>query len=106
MIVSLTQGAATIVEPEDFSRLHVATVLLPEEVNAALRKTGIGTTSTDGRILLDIEALRSAAEAASASPQWSQGWSKMIDYAQTRQWVSPDGCGVWAHVEYLPKSAE
>ncbi|MEJ2889291.1 hypothetical protein [Actinomycetospora aeridis] len=99
MIVQLSAGSAHVAEPDDCTRLHVATSLPTDAVDDALRASGIGRGDAEGA-LLDLETLRSRARAGAQEPGWDEKWTTMIDYAGTKGWVTADGAAVRAHVEY------
>lgn len=100
MIVVLTHADATVVEADDCRRLHVTTSLSRAAVEVAIRTSGLGTAVENDHVLLDIDTLRQRAKATSSRPSWDEQWTRMIDYARARQWVSADGRRVLAHVEY------
>ncbi|MEJ2862130.1 hypothetical protein [Actinomycetospora flava] len=99
MIVQLSAGSATVAEPDDCTRLHVATSLPADAVGEALLGSGIGRLEA-GDALLDLETLRDRARAGAQEPDWDEKWAKMIDYARTKGWVTADDAAVRAHVEY------
>ncbi|GLZ49818.1 hypothetical protein Acsp06_60030 [Actinomycetospora sp. NBRC 106375] len=98
MIVSLSATSADVVEADDCTRLHVATSLSSGTADAALRASGIGRLDPGGEALLDLETLRTRARADAREPGWDEKWSKMIDYARGKGWVTD--AAVRAHVEY------
>jgi hypothetical protein len=101
VIVVLSPDQAQVTEADDLGRLHVSTALQPAEVERALQESGIGTKVENGRALLAVDVLHdlAAAAASATTPQWEQGWEKMLSFARSHQWVTDDGRGVWAHVE-------
>ena len=99
MIVQLSAGSARVAEPDDCTRLHVATSLPADAVGDALLGSGIGRLeATDA--LLDLETLRERAREGAREPDWDEKWTKMIDYARKKGWVTADDAAVRAHVEY------
>lgn len=100
MIVQLSAGAARVAEPDDCTRLHVATSLPADAVDEALRGSGAGRLAPEGDALLDVETLRRRARAAADAPDWDDRWTTMIDYARSKGWVTADDAAVRAHVEY------
>jgi hypothetical protein len=98
MMVDLTHSPAEVREPDDLKRLHV---LAPAglDVDGALRASGLGSQGLDGRVLLDVAALRGAAEALAADPGWAAGWDAMVAYAGSKGWLAADGAALVAHVE-------
>ena len=99
MIVELTADAATVAEADDCTRLHVATALPRDQVDAALRGTGTGSLDDAGDAVLDLPVLHERAQALATAPDWDDRWSKMIGYARSKGWVSADDGSVQAHVE-------
>jgi len=99
VIVVLSQHQAQVTEADNLGRLHVSTALQPGEVERALQESGVGTKVENGRALLTVDVLRALAAASATTPQWDEGWEKMLSFARSHQWVTNDGHGVWAHVE-------
>lgn len=99
MIVQLSAESARVAEPDDCTRLHVATSLPADAVDEALRGSGTGRLEAEDA-LLDLETLRSRARAGAREPDWDEKWTKMIGYARSKGWVTPDDGAVRAHVEY------
>lgn len=98
MLVDVTSEPAEVREVDDLKRLHV---LAPEglDVDRALRASGLGSQDPDGRVLLDIRALRAAALALASGPRWPEGWDAMVAYAASKGWLADDGSALVAHVE-------
>lgn len=103
MIIELTADAAVVVDADDCSRLHVATALPRAEIDAALRRCGIGSLASLGDAALDLEVLHDRARAAATVEDWDERWQKMVDYARIKGWVSADDRHVQAHVETAPE---
>ncbi|SFO23308.1 hypothetical protein SAMN05216207_103828 [Pseudonocardia ammonioxydans] len=99
MIIELTTDGAAVVAADDCTRLHVATGLAPDEVDAALRRSGIGSLDAGGRAVLDLDVLHDRAAAAATTRDWGERWQAMVDYARAEGWVSADDRFVRAHVE-------
>lgn len=100
MIVQLSAESARVAEADDCTRLHVTTSLPADAVDDALRGSGLGRLDTDDGVLLDREALRIRARAVADAPDWDERWTKMIDYARSKGWLTADGAAVRAHVEH------
>jgi hypothetical protein len=98
MMIDLTSGPAEVREVDDLTRLHV---LAPTglDVDRALRASGLGSQDPDGRVLLDVTALRGAAVALASDPAWPSGWDAMVAYAVSKDWLADDGAALVAHVE-------
>ena len=105
MIVEVVGGAATAPEVrvagvDDLARLHVAVgALTPEEVDEALRSSGLGRLTDADTAVLDVAALRAAAESQATAADWGRQWDGMVEYARGKGWVGEDGTTLQAHVE-------
>ncbi|MDV6212703.1 hypothetical protein R3Q08_31055 [Rhodococcus erythropolis] len=77
-----------------------------EGLSTVLRTSGFGTVDPDGTAVLDIDVVESAGRSVSDDPTWDTGWSTMIAYARSKEWVTADGRGVRAHVEYESSTDE
>lgn len=100
MIVEISAAEARVLQADDCTRLHVTTSLPPDDVGEALRTTGMGHLEGMSDAFLDLDALRTRASAAAREPGWDERWSKMIDYAASRGWLTADRAAVQAHVEH------
>lgn len=100
MIISVTSSGVTVSEPDDFRRFHIATTVASASLPEVVQRSGFGTVEEDGTAVLDIDTVRNAGKSASENPEWDEGWSAMIEYARSKNWVTDDGRGVRAHVEY------
>ena len=98
MIVNIGEGTVGVTEPDDCRRLHVQTVS-SVDVDAALRATGSGRLAEGGDALIDVQVLHSLARAGATSASWERDWAAMIDYADSKGWLTPDRGSVVAHVE-------
>ena len=98
MIVDLTGAGPVVRDPDDLKRLHV---LAPAglDVDQSLRASDLGSQDPDGRVLLDVAALRAAAQPLSGDSSWPTGWEAMVAYAAGRGWLAADGAALVAHVE-------
>jgi hypothetical protein len=105
MIVEVVGGAdelpeVRVVHVDDLSRLHLALgAVTDEEADQALREAGLGRLTGDDTALLDVAALRSAAEGRSTAPDWGGGWDRMLAVARSHGWLEDDGGSVRVHVE-------
>ncbi|WP_448614665.1 hypothetical protein [Modestobacter sp. URMC 112] len=105
MIVEVVGGAAAAPEVrvssvDDLGRLHVAIgALTTEEVDEALRSSGLGRLSDPDTAVLDVAALRAAAESQATAADWAGQWDGMVEYARGKGWVGEDGSTLQAHVE-------
>ena len=80
MIVLLTADAAHVLDPDDCGRLHVATGLPVDTVDAALQATATGRLDGAGAALLDVATLESRARASMVGADWDTRWQAMLDY--------------------------
>jgi hypothetical protein len=105
MIVEVIGGAdeapeVRVVDVDDLTRLHLAVgALTDEEVDAALRESGVGRLTDSASGVLDVAALRAAAEPQATSPTWAQDFEIMVGNAGTQGWTADDGAGLQVHVE-------
>ena len=105
MIVEVVGGATAAPEVrvssvDDLGRLHVAIgALTTEEVDEALRSSGLGRLSDADTAVLDVAALRAAAESQATAADWARQWDGMVEYARGKGWVGEDGSTLQAHVE-------
>lgn len=99
MIVHLTAAAATVLDADDCTRLHVSTDLLDTEIGEALRVTGTGRIAADNTALLALDVLRTRAQAAASASNWAERWDGMVAYAARKGWLTEDGTAVQAHIE-------
>jgi hypothetical protein len=105
MIVEVVGGAdevpeVRVVHVEDLSRLHLALgEVTDEEADERLQAAGLGRLTGDDDAVIDVAALRRAAEPQSSAPDWSQRWDAMLDHARSKGWLSEDGGSLQVHVE-------
>ena len=105
MIVEVVGGAATAPEVrvssvDDLGRLHVAVgALTTEEADEALRSSGLGRLTDPDTAVLDVAALRTAAEAQATAGDWARQWDGMLEHAGGNGWLGDDGTTLRAHVE-------
>lgn len=88
-----------VVDVDDLRRLHLALgVVEPAEADAALRAAGLGRLDGEAG-LLDVVALRAAAQPHSQDPDWADRWESMLAFARGRGWVADEGRSLEVHVE-------
>jgi hypothetical protein len=88
-----------LVSADDLTSLSVrveASPVDPAAISSMLRSAGAGDVAAD-HVWLDISWLRAAA--GTPGPDWPQRFAAMLEYAQARGWLSPDGRRVRAHLE-------
>ena len=105
MIVEVVGGTdevpeVKVVDVDDLTRLHLALgAVTDEEADSALRGAGLGRLQDADTGLLDIDALRAAAEPDSDVAAWGKRFEGMIDDARDKGWLSDDGACLQVPVE-------
>lgn len=105
MIVEVVGGAGSapevrVADVDDLGRLHLAVgALTTEEADEALRAAGLGRLADPDNAVLDVAALRAAAELQATAPDWAQQWEAMVQSARSKGWAEDDGASLRAHVE-------
>ena len=90
----------TVHEADDCGRLHVTLDGATEEqADTALRSAALGRIDGPDEAWLDLAGLRALAEGAATADDWAAQWDKMIAYARSKGWATPDGTEVQAHIE-------
>ena len=105
MIVEVVSGTderpgVQVVDVDDLTRLHLALGLVTdEEADRALRDAGLGRLQDADTGVLDVAALRAAAEPQAGTDDWAQRWDGMVERAGTAGWLADDGATLQVHVE-------
>ena len=105
MIVEVVTGAderpeARVVDVDDLGRLHLALgQVTDEEAAAVLERAGLGRFRDSETALLDVAALRAAAEPRATASDWQDRWDELITRARTKGWLSDDGATLQVHIE-------
>jgi hypothetical protein len=105
MIVEVIGGTdehpqAMVVDVDDLARLHLALgEVTDEEAAEVLERTGLGRFRDADTVLLDVAALRAAAEPRATSPDWVTRWDEMIAHSRSNGWLSEDGASLQVRVE-------
>jgi hypothetical protein len=105
VIVEVVGGADELPEVrvedvDDLTRLHLAVgALTDEDVDSALRDAGIGRLVDADTGLLDVAALRAAAEQRAGTSDWGDRFDAMVAAAGTHGWSADDGASLQVHVE-------
>lgn len=105
MIVEVVTGAderpeARVVDIDDLGRLHLALGQVTDaEAAEVLERAGLGRFQDSETVVLDVAALRAAAEPRATAPDWQTRWDRMIAHARSKGWLSEDGSGLQVHVE-------
>ena len=105
MIVEVVGGTderpgVRVVDVDDLTRLHLALgAVTNEEADRALRDAGLGRLEDAETGVLDVAALRAAAEPQAGADDWAQRWDGMVAEAGNSGWLRDDGATVQVHVE-------
>lgn len=105
MIVEVVGGAeerpeARVVDIDNLTALHLALGEVDdEEAGEVLERAGLGRLQDADSALLDLAALRAAAEPRATASDWATRWDAMIASARARGRVSEDGAGIQVSVE-------
>ena len=105
MIVEVIGGTderpqARVVDVDDLGRLHLALgEVTDEEAGEVLERSGLGRLTGGDTAVLDVAALRAAAEPRADAADWTARWDAMIATARAKGWLSDDGATVQVHVE-------
>ena len=105
MIVEVITGAderpeARVVDIDDLGRLHLALgQVTDEEAAEVLERAGLGRIEDSRTALLDVAALRAAAEPRATAPDWPARWDGMMTLARSKGWLSQDGANLQVHIE-------
>ncbi len=105
MIVEVVGGAdelpeVRVVDVDDLATLHLALgAVTDEEADRALRDAGLGRVQDAQTGVLDVAALRAAAEPQAGGADWVQRWDGMVAEAREAGRLSDDGGTVRVRVE-------
>jgi hypothetical protein len=105
VIVEVMTGAderpeARVVDVDELGRLHLALgQVTDEEAAEVLEQAGLGRLEDSDTALLDVTALRAAAQSRATIPDWQTRWDEMIGVARTKGWLSEDGATLQVHIE-------
>jgi hypothetical protein len=105
VIVEVIGGAeerpeARVVDIDDLGRLHLALgEVTDEEATEVLERAGLGRFQDSRTALLDVAALRAAAEPRATAPDWQARWDAMVALARSKGWLSEDGASLQVPIE-------
>jgi hypothetical protein len=105
VIVEVITGAderpeARVVDIDDLGRLHLALgQVTDEEAAEVLERAGLGRFKDSRTALLDVAALRAAAEPRATARDWPTRWDEMVTLARSKGWLSEDGASLQVHIE-------
>jgi hypothetical protein len=105
VIVEVVGGAdevpeVRVADVDDLTRLHLAVgAVTDEEVDSVLRGAGLGRLVDGDTGVLDVAALRAAAQPKATAADWGEKFDAMVAYAEGKGWTADDGAGLQVHVE-------
>ena len=105
MIVEVIGGAdevpeVRVADVDDLSRLHLAVgALTDEDVDGALQQAGMGRLLDAETGLVDVAALRAAAEPQATAADWAERFDAMLTHAGDKGWTADGGVSLHVHVE-------
>ena len=105
MIVEVVGGAdelpeVRVMDVDDLTTLQLALgAVTDEEADQALRDAGLGRVQDADTGVLDLAALRAAAEPQAGSDDWAQRWDDMVGQARQAGRLVDDDAGLQVRVE-------
>jgi hypothetical protein len=94
------EAAGTLEEPDDCTRFHIAIDGLSEDAaRQALAREEVGALEGYEAAWIKIAALRRLADGRVQS-DWPDRFESMLQYAERKGWLSPDGLSVRGHCEW------
>jgi hypothetical protein len=105
VIVEVVGGAdelpeVRVVDVDDLTTLQLALgAVTDEEADQALRDAGLGRVQDADTGVLDLAALRAAAEPQAGSDDWAQRWDDMVGQAREAGRLVDDDAGLQVRVE-------
>jgi len=105
MIVEVIGGADEVPEVQvsdvdDLERLRLAVgAVTDEDIDSALRQAGMGRLVDSETGVLDVAALRAAAQPQATAADWADQFDGMVAAAASEGWAADDGAGLQVHVE-------
>ena len=98
--LSSRPASVTLDHPEDCRRFHVrvrgGTEAALEE---ALARCDVGHVSESGHVMVEVAAVRRLAEGRVAG-SWTEQFSGLLSYADSKGWLDDGGRRIRAHVEW------
>ena len=105
MIVEVVGGAdeqpeVRVVDVDDLTGVHLALgAVTDEEADRVLRGAGLGRVEDAQTGVLDVAALRAAAEPQADAGDWAQRWDGVVAEAADAGHLVDDGAGLRVRVE-------
>ncbi len=89
----------TLEEPDDCGRFHLVSEIDPSLLPNALAQANVGSMEGDETAVINPEAIVRAV-GDRVGPDWGERFSAMVEYAETKGWITADG-NIRAHVELV-----
>jgi hypothetical protein len=105
VIVEVVGGAdevpeVRVADVDDLTRLHLAVgAVTDEEIDSVLRGAGLGRLVDGDTGVLDVAALRAAAQPKATAVDWAERFDAMVAHAEEKGWTADDGAGLQVHIE-------
>ena len=105
MIVEVVGGAderpeVRVVDVDDLTAVYLALgAVTDEEADQALRDAGLGRLEDAQTGVLEVAALRAAAEPQAGGGDWAQRWDGVVTEAADARRLVDDGSGLQVRVE-------
>ena len=105
MIVEVVGGAdevpeVRVADVDDLKRLQLAVgAVTDEDIDSALRQAGMGRLVDSENGVLDVAALRAAAQPQATAADWAEQFDGMVASAAEKGWAADDGAGLKVHVQ-------
>ena len=105
MIVEVIGGAdevpeVRVADVDDLAQLHLAVgAVTDEDIDSALQQAGMGRLVDSENGVLDVAALRAAAEPQGTVADWDEQFDGMVASAADKGWAADDGAGLKVHVQ-------
>jgi hypothetical protein len=96
--VDITAGQATLEQPEDCKKFHVAAPA-GTELGQIAEMLGTEDDAPADHVWVPVDWVRQQASGR-VSDGWAGEFDGMLGYASSKGWMSPDGASVQAHVEW------
>ncbi|ABH00697.1 conserved hypothetical protein (plasmid) [Rhodococcus jostii RHA1] len=101
MYFRITADSADLVDPQDVTAFHVVCPygLSGDDLIAAVRRADIGEVLADGEHVMVLVSTIRLMAADRVGPGWSDAFTAMLDYAESKGWTDKDRARVRAHIE-------
>jgi len=91
---------ARVVDIDNLSALHLALgEVTDEEAGEIMERAGLGRIQDDETAVLDVAALRAAAEPRATASDWATRWDAMVVSARSSGRLSADGASLQVRIE-------